>query len=357
VRRAVLAVLLLPGALLVGLFLLVVVIATSAGGGAGGQALALGASQAQLADAQCQTDTVPIDLGKVKVTAWTDAQKSNAAKIVEQVKVDVPAKDQLRAAIVALMTAMQESGLNNINYGDRDSIGLFQQRNAWGSSADRMDPHKSAHMFLTGGQGGQRGLLDIKGWQSMPFTVAAQSVQVSAFPTAYAKWESQATALAAALMKAGDSAGPTPPPDPCGGAGGTPGSVAPGSPEVEAMLAKAKTLLGTPYVYGGTNYPPGVDCSGLLVYSYRKTGHPLRIRTSEQMWANSTPLAAGTEKRGDLVFSEFVGAGPGHVMIVWDPAAGTVIEAPHTGDVVKFLKYKNLPGIRFGRLKPSAWAA
>jgi hypothetical protein len=114
--------------------------------------------------------------------------------IVEQVKADVrPATDQMQASIIALSTAMQESTLRNLNYGDRDSLGLFQQRAAWASAADRRDPHKSAHMFLTGGQGGQRGLLDIPGWQSMPVWQAAQSVQVSAFPTAYAKWEAAAT--------------------------------------------------------------------------------------------------------------------------------------------------------------------
>jgi murein DD-endopeptidase MepM/ murein hydrolase activator NlpD len=55
-------------------------------------------------------------------------------------------------------------------------------------------------MFYTGGHGGQRGLFDIHGWQSMPLWAAAQAVQVSAFPTAYARWERLARATVAALL-------------------------------------------------------------------------------------------------------------------------------------------------------------
>jgi biotin carboxyl carrier protein len=147
---------------------------------------------------------------------FTADQKANAAKIVEQVKVDVPAAKQMQAAVVALATAMQESNLHNINFGDRDSIGLFQQRNPWiqpypQHPDPRLDQHKTTHLFLTGGQGGQRGLLDIPGWENMPVTAAAQAVQVSAFPLAYAKWEASARALAKAYMGAAP-AGPQPTP-------------------------------------------------------------------------------------------------------------------------------------------------
>ena len=91
--------------------------------------------------------------------------------------------------VVALATAMQESTLRNIDYGDRDSIGLFQQRDAWGSRADRLDPEKTTTMFFTGGAEGQPGLLDISGWEDMPVAEAAQAVQRSAFPDAYARHE------------------------------------------------------------------------------------------------------------------------------------------------------------------------
>ena len=100
--------------------------------------------------------------------------------------------------VIALATAMQESGLRNLNYGDRDSLGLFQQRpsQGWGSAAEVMDPYRAARAFFGGpvnpNPGLTRGLLDIAGWEQMTVTQAAQAVQISGFPDAYAKWESSA---------------------------------------------------------------------------------------------------------------------------------------------------------------------
>lgn len=97
--------------------------------------------------------------------------------------------------VIALATAMQESSLKNINYGDRDSIGLFQQRPSmgWGTVSEIMDPEYSSRAFF-GGQTGPNfgrtpGLLDIKNWSTMTLTKASQAVQISAFPDAYQKWE------------------------------------------------------------------------------------------------------------------------------------------------------------------------
>lgn len=105
--------------------------------------------------------------------------------------------------VVALATALQESGLHNLDYGDRDSLGLFQQRAGWGSPTERTTPSIAATMFYTGGHGGQPGLLDIKGWQNMTVTDAAQAVQVSAFPSAYADDEPLARVLVAKYGGAG----------------------------------------------------------------------------------------------------------------------------------------------------------
>lgn len=122
-----------------------------------------------------------------------DAQQWDVARTVIEVgkALGVP----VRGWVVALTAGMQESGLRPLRYGDRDSLGVFQQRAAWGTPAQRIAPETSARMFYTGGHGGQRGLLDIGGWEQMPVTVAAQAVQVSAYPGAYAKWEPLATSL------------------------------------------------------------------------------------------------------------------------------------------------------------------
>jgi LysM repeat protein len=96
-----------------------------------------------------------------------------------------------RGIEIALGTAMTESGLRNLNYGDRDSLGLFQQRpsTGWGTKAQILDPVSSTRAFFLGRGNATRGLLDIRGWQTMAYTKAAQAVQVSAFPNAYAVWE------------------------------------------------------------------------------------------------------------------------------------------------------------------------
>ena len=98
------------------------------------------------------------------------------------------------AVTVALATAMQESGLRNLSYGDRDSLGLFQQRpsQGWGTADQVSTPTYAATAFY-------RKLETVPGWQTLDVTEAAQKVQRSASPSAYARWEPQSRALAVAL--------------------------------------------------------------------------------------------------------------------------------------------------------------
>ncbi|MFJ5996417.1 heavy metal transporter [Streptomyces sp. NPDC092370] len=99
-----------------------------------------------------------------------------------------------RAVTIALATALQESALRNISHGDRDSLGLFQQRpsQGWGTPKEIMDPTYSAGEFY-------EHLVKVPGYTRLPLTVAAQRVQRSGFPQAYAKHEPDAALLAAAL--------------------------------------------------------------------------------------------------------------------------------------------------------------
>jgi hypothetical protein len=131
------------------------------------------------------------------------------AKIIDQVAVARGLPGQ--ATLVALMTALQESGLQNLTYGDRDSVGLFQQRPSagWGTVQQILDPRYAAEAFFGGAAPpSPPGLVDINGWPSMPYTDAAQAVQVSGFPQAYAKHEQRAREIAALagidLQRAGD---------------------------------------------------------------------------------------------------------------------------------------------------------
>jgi len=99
-----------------------------------------------------------------------------------------------RATSIAIATAFQESKIHNIDYGDRDSVGLFQQRTSqgWGTVKQISDPHYSIGRFYDA-------LVKVKGYESMKITEAAQKVQRSAFPGAYAQHEDYSRALASAL--------------------------------------------------------------------------------------------------------------------------------------------------------------
>lgn len=102
-----------------------------------------------------------------------------------------------RAASIALATAMQESKLRNIGHGDQagpDSRGLFQQRpsQGWGTEAQVMDPYYAVNAFYDA-------LVKVPGYESLEITDAAQRVQRSAFPTAYAEHEDMGRSFASGL--------------------------------------------------------------------------------------------------------------------------------------------------------------
>jgi hypothetical protein len=105
-----------------------------------------------------------------------------------------------RALTIALATSLQESRLENLPHGDRDSLGLFQQRpsQGWGTDQQILDPVYSSNSFFDS-------LVKIKGYTGLPVTVAAQRVQKSGYPEAYAQQEADATVLSTALY--GHSAG------------------------------------------------------------------------------------------------------------------------------------------------------
>ncbi len=129
---------------------------------------------------------------------FTPEQAANAATIAA---VGTGRGMPERAVTIALATALQESGLRNIEHGDRDSLGLFQQRpsQGWGSERQIMDPAYAAGIFYAH-------LARVPGYTDLPLTVAAQRVQRSGYPEAYAKHEQDATLLAAALTGRAEAA-------------------------------------------------------------------------------------------------------------------------------------------------------
>ncbi|WP_105567418.1 LysM peptidoglycan-binding domain-containing protein [Microbacterium halophytorum] len=130
-----------------------------------------------------------------RFAALSGAQAENGALII-RVGRSIGASD--RAIAEALATAMVESSLRNVEYGDRDSLGLFQQRasTGWGTKAQIMDRERSTLAFFGGANdpngSSSRGLYDLAGWEDQPFGTPSQRVQVSAHPDRYAQWETQA---------------------------------------------------------------------------------------------------------------------------------------------------------------------
>lgn len=148
-------------------------------------------------------------------------QSGNAAIIVaESIRRGLPP----RAASIALATAMQESGLRNLDHGDRDSVGLFQQRpsQGWGSVSDLMNPWYSSGKFYDA-------MVKVPDWQTDAINDVAQKVQRSGVPDGYRKHETNARAFASSLT------GQSPASLSCVNRATTPGNVK----AVSSLLAQA----------------------------------------------------------------------------------------------------------------------
>ncbi|MFC9502725.1 C40 family peptidase [Streptomyces sp. NPDC057002] len=286
-------------------------------------------------------------------------QIPHAQTIVDTgISLDVPKRGQ----IVALATAMQESRLRNLAYGDRDSLGLFQQRpsQGWGSAEQIRDPTYASEQFY-------QHLLKVSGWQQMTVTQAAQVVQKSGLPDAYAQWEKLATALQAAIAKtfpgggkdAAQDKGPstrttgcTPGQDGSGFGRIPEGSVPKGyaipedvDPKARKALTWAMQQLGTLYQWGGscTNAhgpdPMGrCDCSSLTQQAYAQAGVTL-TRTTYTQVGEGKAVSPADLTPGDLIFSRGTAAWPEHVGMYM--GEGLVIEAPRTTKPVRITPVKD----------------
>ncbi|MGW4527892.1 C40 family peptidase [Amycolatopsis sp. NPDC004378] len=263
---------------------------------------------------------------------FTGEQLANAQTIVT---VAVQRKLPKRAAVLGLATAMVESELRNLNYGDRDSLGLFQQRpsQGWGSPEDILNPVYAAGKFYDH-------LIAVPGWQTMPPGIAEQEVQRSGFPDRYAPREPAAAALAEKYWQGPDN--PTPPPPGTlpvqqvdYAAGGCPDKgrgklqddgkldpkklpdnfVFPQDPRLNAAVRYALAQLGKRYVWGAEG-PDAFDCSGLMQASWAHAGVAISRSTATQVHDGVAVGSLSQVQPGDLVFipgADGTPANPGHV--------------------------------------------
>jgi cell wall-associated NlpC family hydrolase len=293
--------------------------------------------------------------GQASLAPLDADQSANAAVIVDVgERLQVPGFGQ----VIAMATALQESGPHNLTGGDQDSVGLFQQRpsQGWGSPTQILDPSYAATTFYNH-------LLAVPGWMAMPLTVAAQTVQRRAFPDAYAKWQTEATTIVTQLS-AGTMAIPgsqqlgvaTPPP---AGSSPPPGTSSPATATATAggglvcgvvevppgvvgqIVAFAAAQVGKAYLLGA-NGPNAWDCSSLAQAAYAIASVQLP-RTADRQYdyarahgqVTTGPPQLSDLQPGDLLFSP--GSDPvpaadgnpiGHVAIY--AGNGVVIEAKGT---------------------------
>lgn len=292
--------------------------------------------------------------------------------------------------VIALAVALQESGLRNLSNpsypasqlmtkdgagGDKDSLGLFQQRpqSGWGSVAELMNPTYEATAFFGGPDvpPANPGLLDIRGWQSLPVTVAAQRVQASAYPGAYGRWESEAAQLAAANGDAPPIALLNPPPGmPTGGTDGYTGAdglcgaggvlpVGGATGTAAAVIAQAFKWTHPPdgpmpYSWGGgTLAGPsrgfaqgaetvGFDCSSYTQYAFYHGAGMMLPRTAAEQYAATagrtvivgSPDAARLQP-GDVLFWGSSAGAIHHVALY--AGGGKMLEEPHTGSAARLV--------------------
>ena len=184
---------------------------------------------------------IPVGSGN----ATLDAQQLANAKTIIGVGKSAFATTALQrqAGLVALMTAFQESTMRNLDGGDRDSVGLFQQRPSmgWGTSQQIQTPAYAAGRFY-------KALAGTAGWTGMAPGVAAQTVQISAFPDAYNKWQDESEALLVAYF---DSTPAVPIPADVGFGGGATGG--PGGDVIDVGCSIGSGELINPMVIGTYN--------------------------------------------------------------------------------------------------------
>jgi cell wall-associated NlpC family hydrolase len=253
------------------------------------------------------------------VKGLTAEQAANADVIVSTA---MSASDEnTRAARIALMTAITESELYNLDHGEQDSLGLFQQRpsQGWGTPAQLMDPVYATDAFV-------RHLLAVPGWKKLAPWLAAEAVQQSADSDGSnyeANWARAGRILAGVLANGQD-------PGSCGqGTGGLAGtghghglpagySIPAGTPpEHDEVVRFALAQLGKPYVWGGAG-PNSYDCSGLTMAAWATVGVQL-VHASSVQQTEGAPVTASQLVAGDLVLvpgSDSPGPGlAGHVGI------------------------------------------
>lgn len=294
--------------------------------------------------------------------AWETTGEAGAALYTASMNQD--------AAILGVACAMAESGLQNrgnlavpesipLSDGsmgpDHDSVGLFQQRNLaeWGSVSQRMNPRQSARMFF-------QHLARID-WRNTDPGQAIYQVQRGGSPGYYTGFVQAAQKAVSTYREAQQGLATTIAANPLTGAlssvagaagvdvastvkavtnvatstpttAGVRSQLGKPNPDSEGAVMTALEQQGKPYHWGARG-PAAFDCSGLFSYAFKSIGLDIGGWTGEQ-FAKGTPVSPGSIRRGDLVFMGIPSSPEGAHVVMW-MGDGTVLHAPHEGDVVR----------------------
>jgi cell wall-associated NlpC family hydrolase len=270
----------------------------------------------------------PGDASATSVGPYGPEQMGNAATIVT-IGAQRGIPDQ--GIVVALMAAMSESGLENLDRGDRDSLGLFQMRpsQGWGTPDQLTDPTYATNKFYDV-------LLAVPDWQALAPGAAAQEVERSGFPDRYNKHEQTAREILGAVRGVD-----------CGPARSTNDVVSAANPRAAEVIDAAMTQLGVDYAWGGgTPDGPsagsgvdkgksGFDCSGLALYAYAKIGVAIPHQT-QAIWAAFQPaIREPTQVQpADLILLSNNGQPSGIHHVAIYTGNGQVVHAPESGKKV-----------------------
>lgn len=278
----------------------------------------------------CQATIGPISAGG-KGGGQTDSAQLDAdqRRIVSAI-MSIGSERNLppRAWQIAIQAGMTESGLRNLNHGDRDSLGIFQMRPSmgWGTPAQVTNVEYAINKFYNV-------LGDVPGWETMRPGNAAQAVERSGFPDRYHRWEAMAVYLVGSKGNVSDPSG-------CSG-------ISVGSGTAKTVIKAARQWIGTSYAWGGggpsgpgpgsapDSGVVGFDCSALMQYAWAKAGVTLP-RTSREQYRAGAHIPFAQAEPGDLVFWAYNPKDPStihHVALYL--GHNRVIHAPQSGDVVK----------------------
>jgi cell wall-associated NlpC family hydrolase len=302
---------------------------SASGGGAGAaESLQSAYDPASAGGLPDPSDPYPGDnASEAQIAAWMGRQAHKAG---------LPAE-------LPVMAGLVESGLKNVNYGDRDSLGFFQMRTSVWNQGEYAGfanhPELQLKWFLNEAIGVRRERIaeGDASYGNDPNTWGEWVADVERPATEYRGRYQLRLDDAESLLKQGGANAPP------GGGGaaqavagtfepGAAGAAAAGSPEGAAALAVAEKYIGTPYQWGGDTPQTGFDCSGLAEYAYGQVGIHLP-RVAADQFNVGIPVTKDQLKPGDLVFFQDSTGYIHHVGIY--VGNDMFLQAPHTGDVVK----------------------